>query len=66
MVHVVPFLQGGGGGGWIFTPPPEIRYLACYCVNILSLYFLQMLSFTSIQLNKSDVDMEGALISEKV
>lgn len=33
-------------------------------MNILS-YFLQLLSFTSIQLDKSDVDMEGT-VTEKV
>lgn len=48
-----------------FTPPPEILHLACYSLNdYLISYILQILSFTSVQLNKSDVDMKGT-VTEK-
>ena len=55
------FCKGGN-----FTPPLEILQLACYSLNdYLISYILQILSFTSVQLNKSDVDMKGA-VTEKV
>lgn len=60
IVHIVPFLQDG------YLLPLQKSFILHVTVsmNILSC-FLQILSFTSIHLNKSDVDMQGA-VTERV